>query len=450
MERRRRHRLAVNIENGLAALQHRRSPEAMFSPARALLDQVKLVATVDVTVPGGVAEDFWRSLVSPLDADIRFVVKRSAHSVKLYTGGADMLLDFQGRLTGAKAGDKIGLIATISLNLTRFMAHHAHRALVEVRDLDPSLALTCNAETRSRLAAQVLDGNDNLLIDWRPVLDARRSDGSTVCFDEWLAVYVEHVKNWTERRFSAVSPSATACLRWKSVSHAETYWEFSHEQALAWAGDAACFLEHQKEGEIRNAPAHAGDEASTNKIRKNGNSRWLISRLTKDLDIVIYAKTFKRVRFEVRHKRRIKQTVSRSARRADLSIPSQLECVVHDASKRMIAYWGALNTAMPRQSPTAKIIEMIQELVSAGPNALGPELIAAIFAHRAIDPPVQGSPITSEQFQNAQQLSFMSRSRPGLHQAVRLVLKAEFRFLLDEARDRHRAEPNLQPVATDD
>ena len=222
------------------------------------------------------------------------------------------------------------VVATLELNLTRFLAH-TRGSLEELYDVDPAELLVQDADIKSRLEQHTLDGSDNFLPSqrWGEGRDLRR----------WFRLYIHKVTELIGRELrNAADGSGTeeddellrgplgefdrrAEIDWSGgvVGRSEVYWEYEVPDALTYVHHVAPRI-HALAGAVY-TDEHGNDisyplSSGGVRYRTRRNSISIKSEIGRqNVELVIYSKTPDIVRFEIRFKKSLRGIVDLRARR---------------------------------------------------------------------------------------------------------------------------------------
>lgn len=213
------------------------------------------------------------------------------------------------------------LTVNLSINPTRFASHHASRLRNRIinRDLpenDETLLLSRERPAR-RISEYSLDGADNVLLSQR----ARSSANE----DRWPYLLRHHITNvieWIEVALAEAAIAVQVSLRRKrswciNLKKAETYWEFSCDNALITMHELRPTLTAlgsesratyyrvqsptQDDTELDGGETDEAQRSPRYSEERRHNSPTVWFRPTSTISARIYAKTNRRIRFEFIH-----------------------------------------------------------------------------------------------------------------------------------------------------
>lgn len=221
---------------------------------------------------------------------------------------------FAGRLitSAGRANECIQLKLQATANLTRYVRHQdANRAKIGASEITDNAALIeslflHNEGATGRDGEFSLDGSDNWIPD--------RAVWSSFCkpwemrqreyFHALKALSADEIERVKLVGASAGRPSAILPPKEgdaPSLQKVETYWEFKEEHPLELVAALEPLLQAYCGGNFsrRTFAAHYADGNFS--FERESNSRIIRGKVSGGIEIAIYAKTNKRVRFEVRH-----------------------------------------------------------------------------------------------------------------------------------------------------
>lgn len=191
---------------------------------------------------------------------------------------------------------------SLSINPTRYLHHQPKREWIPSRARPVSewaLAtplLTSRDALLSSLDEHSLDGRDNLIMG-RAASAMSISDAWPIHIERYWSALVGKFNTL----FSDAANAADLQLQWTpalNLRTIETYWEFSIDDPLSWLLEiepVLASLGHT--AEARNFSYEDGLSATG----REGNSRSLTVRIRSGVKLRVYAKTSRRIRFEIEH-----------------------------------------------------------------------------------------------------------------------------------------------------
>lgn len=199
---------------------------------------------------------------------------------------------------------------TLYLNPTRFAQHHAVRIrghlFNEIENLQDDVLLATSPSGRNLLQAEeiVLDRKDNVLLSRRT-----QAVSSPQFWPYLLRYYWQNVVDFLETSFAGELDDMTALGRPRSwcmnLKNVETYFEFYHDDAVYALQQIKNSLRAFGRRNYENAflPLDQGGEVHPMfREGRRDNSPSFSIQLTNSVKAVVYAKTNKRIRLEIRHR----------------------------------------------------------------------------------------------------------------------------------------------------
>lgn len=271
----------------------------LIPPEEALFDKIELRCSTPIGFPDAQTQDEYLSIIADQSG-----VSEPLFSVRGRNAGRVQMLvargwHFAGTASLTTRMPRTYLDLQLSLNPTRWMRYHDALPLSEIVELPPEASMRLATPS----ATNTLDGRDNIL--------AHRDRTGTPAEHHhvsehmaFLDVYLEHLRSFLRDRL-VPSPTENELPQGINFSYelpqypssAECYYEFYSEDAVALVADlqkAAMALvidpswtSYRIEGEIAN------------------NSLCLNIRMSSDVLVAIYAKSFTTIRLEVRYKRKL-------------------------------------------------------------------------------------------------------------------------------------------------
>jgi hypothetical protein len=244
----------------------------------------------------------------------------------LFGGG----LQFRRNSSLSGAGVVYMGVLDLELNSSRFINHFVenYRGIVADENFHSRVSeYTVNSRPHEILERSLylpesafgLDGNDNLI----PRKVFRYARPVLGIFDPYFAKVLEFIRQKIEMTLASVLTrdryELTVLLEDWNISYAEVYWEYSASNAVAFInGLRGHLLPMFQDTEI--VHYHAPAETV---VRNCPSLR--VNLGIRGVDLVVYAKTFDRVRFEVRYKDRVREKITQTN---GLTFP---ECVTRGA-----------------------------------------------------------------------------------------------------------------------
>jgi hypothetical protein len=285
-----------------------------------------------------------------------------------------------GAIRPHRDGHALTFSLSVSLNPTRFLAHQPDPELSAMLARSPFEALRVDPTTRDALRGSTLDGNDNLL-------SGRSFAGGTTFGprrrDWWagiLRTYIGKIEALLLPLFAADGRSQVLRFDWAGISDAEVYWDLETADAVAWARSfqIAGMTSHHAAVENHALPQCGGQ----------ANVRWLSLSLPNGVKVKAYAKTDRRVRFEVSFSKRVGQEANRHAN-GDRTFVGKLLALTQSAEPRMARAFEPIIERMAPHPPAAELVDFLLRINSAVPDVARAQLLRLLINHRALVPSPQ-------------------------------------------------------------
>lgn len=268
------------------------------------------------------------------------------------------------------------LTATIGLNPTRFVVHQDMRLSDEVRRWPEVRLWSRSAITRHINGEFALDGRDNVLLGRR-----REHFASSQNWPHHLERYLSAVSSQIQATVDTAARHAGVVIenpQASSLRSVETYWEFLTNDALALVSRLEPVLSQiGAESRRREFPLH--ESVSGSERIRDRNSVSIRSYLTNDVSLRVYAKTPRRIRFEISHERD-------AARHRSIGSPieliGRLQHVARDAARRVNSVLRITENRLGRAPFGGSVFGLIQRVCSAAPTAMVAEQLLALLAEQ--------------------------------------------------------------------
>lgn len=232
------------------------------------------------------------------------------------------------------------------LNPTRFLAHQGTTDIGQIAARPSEEALRAQ---NGQMLPRGLDGNDNLLSAEQ--MGGQYFEGRDQRWRGVIAVYLDHIQRLVAERVAQLSPEIfqlRSSIEFQAVQQTEVYWELEGRDAVTAVS------------ELRNAVQRsAGTFRATCGLDHDAVQVRL--PLTVDIELSIYAKTFERVRFEVRYRRPIRQLASRCGASGG-NVLGDLGAVRSDAASRVAGVWRAIAPAFHAAEKAGDLFDFIDKL----------------------------------------------------------------------------------------
>jgi hypothetical protein len=286
-------------------------------------------------------------------------------------------------VVGAGRRRSVGDTSTVSLRLrctlnpTRFLAHQPDPSLNAIRARAPLDALRLNPETGAALRASTLDGNDNVLIGVAYAGGTTFNERRRTWWNGVIQVYWQHILDALRERFSAGGLARVRALEYLGTTAAEVYWELETADAISWMStfcNAAATAHHRVETRQGRPPSQGGLM----------NSRWVVFQLPAGITLKVYAKTDRRMRFEVVF---AEGRVGQHARRAGAQgsgLREQLPALSEEASGRLIQAYAGISPDIGAPPRMADLCDFLGRFNSAVPEENRTLLLRLLLNHRSL------------------------------------------------------------------
>ena len=254
-----------------------------------------------------------------------------------------------------------------AINPTRYVNHQQHRPWAhqnpDAWQLNPP-----SLETRlvlSRIGEEiVLDGSDNVLLSRFAHIFAGQWERHINRYWNGLRGALHAQIEWAAQN-SGLSMEFVPQLTIRSV---ETYWEYRVEDAVSWVAEAEpriAALGRASEARTRDYPS--GDIGADAQV----NSRRILARLRAGTNLRVYAKTNKRVRFEIVHNllenRHIVSERNRQGSTFEILPSCLLECT-HVAADELSRCLATIVDEGTQTSEQMSLIQLVHRVVRCGRN----------------------------------------------------------------------------------
>jgi hypothetical protein len=330
------------------------------------------------------------------------------------------------KLTGVRQGTGTAARAELSLDLnpTRFLAHQAEDADFSDLPIPFATPVTRSPSLGRRLAAQTLDSNDNVLVGNDPLVAA--SDWPAV-----LATYFEAVRCAVEGDVNlndGTNNFVQLEMDWSRpvIRQAEIYWEFGVPDATGFVRSLDPVM-RQIAHEARTV--HYAEPADPPIERRDlhgvscaVNALAVYCALATSIDCVVYAKTYDRVRFEVRYAANVRELV-RPRLGGQAGLVELLQHTARDAHRRVSRLFQTMHEF--RVSPEPELVNLVLFMAHVGTVCVGDadlarRVISLLLNTRGITVSPDGdSAIPSEVVEQLVAAGLLIRSRTGLREASR-------------------------------
>ena len=284
----------------------------------------------------------------------------------------------------------------------------------------PAPRLVTGAAKLDDLDEISLDGNDNVLMGRIAV-----SYGHGVAWP----LHLERYWNATVRKFhelfdeaasvAGVTISSRSALNLRSL---ETYWEFRVNDPLNWLSEIEPVLQSLGlSSEARNYAYPDGFSAKSS----NGNSRSIVVRIRSGLRLRVYAKTNRRVRFEVEHDF-VENARPLQGRHTDTDVAALFDwtsLAAEDATHVVNSALARLERAQVREGSQMSVPQLVIRISQALNDPLRAETMLTLLAANQSLVSTSGSDLTPS-IRKLVSRSILEPVRPG---ARSYVLTPEFR-----------------------
>lgn len=277
-----------------------------------------------------------------------------------------------GRVFFDRRHSRVHFHLTLVLNPTRFLAHQPTNSIPDIAQRSPEAALRQSGTPRLHRS---LDGKDNVLL-----LDQRGGRSFDHRDERWAAtldVYLTQIRNLFEARLRELHSDdidSVSNIQFEAVQQAEVYWELE-------AADALTDLAALRNAVLAIAPASRTSYCYT--VGFDKDAPFIKIALTENIELEVYAKERKIVRFEVKYKAPIRQIAGRID--ASSSSPlSDLLVLRHDARRRIQIIWKEIATMISDVRGAGDLFDFIERLRRAKIGEDGSNLISILGNNRRI------------------------------------------------------------------
>ncbi|MCA0317357.1 MAG: hypothetical protein LCH88_04730 [Proteobacteria bacterium] len=264
-----------------------------------------------------------------------------------------------------------------NLNPTRFLAHQPDPTLARIRARSPIEALRENQELADALSATTLDGNDNILVGLQYAGGTTFDERRRTWWNGVLEIYWHQIEALLRQRFSADGLATVRRLDYVGTTAAEVYWELETADAVSWATafrDVALAAHHQAEARSERAPSQSG----------RMNSRWIVITLPAGISIKVYAKTDRRVRFEVTFAQgRVGQHARRAGARSSNAY-ERLSSLCDEGAERLARAYQEIAPEIGVRPQLADLCEFLSRFNGAVPDENRALLLRLLLNHRSV------------------------------------------------------------------
>ena len=259
----------------------------------------------------------------------------------------------------------------LDLNPTRFVRHQGYvRNLRSDMDFGSLGAIQLRTGQPRNFAEYSLDGNDNVLCTRR--LEASASER---LWPIQLERYWRGLWAMLDHIFTESARIAGIVVRPRprfSLQTVESYWEFSTAEPIQLVRRIEPFV------------SSLAEEATTSyyySASYERNSPSLRVKLKKGLNLRIYAKTNRRVRFEIIHKLNRDRTTGRHTGHTWDDFQRIMQTVTEYATGRINRVFDSLADQMPINANQASVCELVNAIVQAVPDPdLSQELLVILVS----------------------------------------------------------------------
>jgi hypothetical protein len=346
----------------------------------AVFDRIVLDVTVDISyqnsallgtyvehVSGRSGSLPWTFLsIDQLASNYRPKVRKAVPSE---VHGGDWIVGVEGTLSNGRQerGGIASLKLTLHVNLTTFLANLSEPELADLDNLQPTDAFLANPVLLAKARANSSDGKDNFLVG-----SARRGGRSFCGRDQWsasvIAAFFSKLDDFLRRQLIPDQtnglPSVRVAIRPWTVSQAEVYWEFESNDAISdvltigdrlslAAGRVSVRRYYTDVRHIALGHDENGASVSIDLTRSSGRAQ-----------LIIYAKSRKVVRVEVRYLKQLRQTVARHAR-GELPVYTMLDLIRRHAVQQVATVRSAIVEMTPNIHERADIVTFVRLVAAA-------------------------------------------------------------------------------------
>jgi hypothetical protein len=290
-------------------------------------------------------------------------------------------------------GTHLVVEAAISVNPTRFVAHQLSRRFVGRRfeEWPPLQPLLATREVSLGTPSEfVLDGSDNVLLT-----PASQAFGRSEAWPAQLESYLSGVRNMIADAISEAVEDAGGVLgrpsEYVNLYEAETYWEFAADDPTALVRNLEAPL-----FEWAHKPQTRRFAQSTGSLTRDfeNNSRQLIVQVQSGVRLRVYAKTSRRVRFEVIHDlRQNARPIGRHTSEDFSALFRWLDALRHDAAVALNLVFEHIerrSVLPPDGWSTAALVRHVCEVCGRDAEAILGLLIGNGWLRVGVHDPVRG------------------------------------------------------------
>ena len=268
------------------------------------------------------------------------------------------------------------LTATIGLNPTRFLVHQDMRLSDDIGRWPEVRLWSRSAITRHINDEFALDGRDNVLLGRR-----REHFASPRNWPHHLERYLRAVSSQIQATVDGAARRAGVAIedpQATSLRSVETYWEFLTNDALALVSLLEPVLSQiGAESRRREFPLQENVSGSERIRDRNGIS--IRSYLTNDISLRVYAKTPRRIRFEISHERDAGRHRSIGA---PIELIDRLQHVARDAARRVNNVLRIVENRLGRAPLGGSVFGFVQRVYGAAPTAMAAEQLLALLVEQ--------------------------------------------------------------------
>lgn len=334
------------------------------------------------------------------------------------------------------------LSLNLSINPTRYVAHQRHPGR------DPFIGPEhwgAPSLVARRVAPRVpgemcLDGKDNVLLGPRT-----RAFGRPEVWHHHLRRYWDGIITELDQEFRRCAPVGPYCRPPELSPHislrtTETYWEFRHPDPTALVADLGpVLLPLGIEASVREFPYPDGwSETSF-----TGNSRSLTILLATGVLLRVYAKTTRRIRFEIKHDLRKHAGVIGGSHTAENhhALFDWLETIAEDAARRLNDILAYVQGQQHRPAASLRPYNLLYRVIRAVPDERTAEAVLSLLVNNPVLHIGANDPL-KDAVRSLTEWEVLERI-PGKANPSRYVVKPLLRSAVDELRGnmrrKHRA-----------
>lgn len=303
--------------------------------------------------------------------------------VPLYSG--TLLAQRQNATEAGINTERRQLSLSLSINPTRYVAHQRHPG----RDpfIGPEhwgtpslLARRVSLRTRDEIC---LDGKDNILLGPRT-----RAFGRPDVWPHHLRRYWNGIITELDHEFRRCAPVAPYCRPPEFSPHinlrtTETYWEFRHPDPTALVAELSpVLLPLGIEASVREFPYADG----WSETRFTGNSRSLTVLLATGVLLRVYAKTTRRIRFEIKHDLRDHAGVIGGSHTAEnhQALFGWLATIARDAARRLNDILAYVQGQQHRPAASLRPYNLLYRVIRAVPDERTAEAVLSLLVNNPV------------------------------------------------------------------